>query len=426
MTILDDLRLALKKQGAVYVLKRTPWYLDQKLGRTLESAFGRMYNPYGTISREEMKGACVRAGNIWYYGSPTTVEVTSPVNEPPTDQMQEHMGVYEVPQSFVCELQNIRLVGSRALARTLDGRYVVEEFGTDPIFKRRLLEMFGSLPPREKFRKRKAPSKWKAETTDYDTLINLVPRHGEEHNNYINFGHWLLEDLPRLRAYDHYENETGRKPKILLKKDPPSWMVETIELLGFTSSDWIVRDGGSASVSRLVVPKLSAVHSWDPQFQPSDRRWVSEQMKSQIDLNAGRPFSNRVFVSRQGQSRRYVENFDEVMSRISALGFEAVRPEELSIEDQIRLFDQADIIAGVTGSAFANIVFACDAILVQIVPDGTEIPPWYVYTAEQGLDYDYMFAEPVGPKAPNKNSNIRIHAGNLTEKLRVVIERQVS
>lgn len=200
-------------------------------------------------------------------------------------------------------------------------------------------------------------------------------------------------------------------------------MIETLELLGYSSSDWVVWDGRPASVSRLVVPKLSYVHSWGPQYQPSDRQWVSEQMKSRIDLTAGEELPERVFISRQNRDRRYVDNFDEVMSKIRSLGFESVCPEELSISDQIRLFDRAEIVVGATGSAFANLIFSSESTLLQIVPEGAKIPPWYVITAEQGLEYDYMFAEPVDPDSINKDSNMTVDVDRLAAKLEKLIDR---
>jgi capsular polysaccharide biosynthesis protein len=63
-------------------------------------------------------------------------------------------------------------------------------------------------------------------------------------------------------------------------------------------------------------------------------------------------------LGRRGSVATRVSNQEEIQSVFSDYGFEIVYPEELSLEQSIELFSQAKIIAGATGAAMTNIIFA--------------------------------------------------------------------
>lgn len=130
-------------------------------------------------------------------------------------------------------------------------------------------------------------------------------------------------------------------------------------------------------------------------------------------------FPERVFISRQGQERRKILNFDEMMDVLSTFGFEAIRPEELSIEDQIRLFDQAETIVGASGSGLASIVFSDAASLIEIKPHDADITVWHILTTERGLQYDCLSGS--GPEHRsndmNRNTDICVDTETLAETI---------
>lgn len=69
--------------------------------------------------------------------------------------------------------------------------------------------------------------------------------------------------------------------------------------------------------------------------------------------------TKRVYVSRRNISedrRRLVEE-EKVEALFHRYGFVSVCPEELSFLEQVELFSQAEIFAGVSGAAFTNIIF---------------------------------------------------------------------
>ena len=71
-----------------------------------------------------------------------------------------------------------------------------------------------------------------------------------------------------------------------------------------------------------------------------------------------------------------MSNETELEAALAALGFVAIRPETLSIGDQVAVFAAARVIVGAHGSRMANIGFAAPGcIIVEIMPSGF-YGPW--------------------------------------------------
>lgn len=65
---------------------------------------------------------------------------------------------------------------------------------------------------------------------------------------------------------------------------------------------------------------------------------------------------SRLFISRKNIPRRKF-NEEELVSSLQDLGFVSVSPEEFSFEEQIALFNNADVVVGPSGAAMTNLLF---------------------------------------------------------------------
>ena len=68
-------------------------------------------------------------------------------------------------------------------------------------------------------------------------------------------------------------------------------------------------------------------------------------------------FPSRIFITRSNASGRRAYNEDEVFQVLVRYGFVKISPEDYSITEQVKLFNQADLIAGGSGAAYANLLF---------------------------------------------------------------------
>jgi len=419
MSFVRKLRRTWEVNGPAYLLGAAPSAVEQKV---LDPAKYALYNPYGVVDEAELFSAAPEE-SVWSYGSPVEFTVSPPLNEESPAALRDRVGTYEMGPSRVRELPLVQIRGEFALPRTRDGKFVLEEMGTEPMLRDRVVRTYDAMGLRERATEILRPSRSGFESPTYDTIVNMVPRHRSTAES-PNYGHWLLEDLPRLRAVDRYREQTGREPRILVQSRPPSWMLDTLRLLGFSSDDWIEWDDTTATVSRYLVPTLPYIHTRGTRHSPADRKWVSEQMKSRIDLGDPDEYPRRLFVSRQGQPRRAIANFEEVRELLQGLGFEVIRPERLAIEDQIRHFHHAEVLVGVHSAGMNNNLFSTDASMLEIFPSGSLPTTNFVVASERGLEYSFLHGGPVPGEAARslKNSNIVVD----TTELRRNVQRLVA
>jgi O-antigen biosynthesis protein WbqL len=179
----------------------------------------------------------------------------------------------------------------------------------------------------------------------------LVAVHG-----HWNFGHFLMEILPRLLVLD--------------RDCPPDWPI----LMAAVEGSFL------PGMVRLACPDRPIV-TFDPDRQGirapmlvgcGDLITPRGSLPALQGLYAGLrdrlvplathdgPVAERVFLSRAGvrKRRHVIANRPAVEAAAEAAGYLVVRPEDLPWPDQARLFARARIIAGEYGSALHNAIFA--------------------------------------------------------------------
>jgi capsular polysaccharide biosynthesis protein len=68
-------------------------------------------------------------------------------------------------------------------------------------------------------------------------------------------------------------------------------------------------------------------------------------------------------------------NEEEIEALFMRYGFTILHPEQLSIQDQVRLFSRARMIAGPRGSGLHNIVFARPDTPLLLLTERRSVPP---------------------------------------------------
>ena len=98
----------------------------------------------------------------------------------------------------------------------------------------------------------------------------------------------------------------------------------------------------------------------------------------------------RIFISRATSGRRRIVNEEELYSGLARYGFECHRLEDLSIEEQIALFYDAEMVVSPHGAGLVNLLFSSRAKVLELFP-GPLIRPHYYYICKSlGLDYRYL------------------------------------
>jgi hypothetical protein len=181
-----------------------------------------------------------------------------------------------------------------------------------------------------------------------------------------NYGHWLLEFVPRMLWFNDPACPAGFP--ICIDDHMPETHRQIVELLdererpivALPSRAMRFRDLGVAPVptffpfdSKPERPVYDAI--WPMDVLGAMRGRVIERLAAQgVDL---RPTGRKIVLSRRGFTQRQLLNEAEIIEVLTRQGFEVVYPEKLSFAEQVVLYHTADTIVGSASSALTNCIF---------------------------------------------------------------------
>ena len=138
------------------------------------------------------------------------------------------------------------------------------------------------------------------------------------------------------------------------------------------------------------------------------------RMLAQDRVDSARP--RRVYITREQSSRRRIVNGEEVRVTLAKHGFTEVSTEDLSVQEQIGLFANAEAVIGVHGAGLTNAVFcAPGTVLVELQPDLRKLKPTYWnMAAVSGLRYIQIVCKSLTGRI---NSDIEVDCSHLDSLL---------
>lgn len=111
------------------------------------------------------------------------------------------------------------------------------------------------------------------------------------------------------------------------------------------------------SCPNIIPPDLidpNSAKSYDVLLELKSLDFLRRNLISHASKNT---FSRRIFISRSKASGRRAFNEEAVFERFKKYNFSLAYPEDLSLSDQISLFNGAEYIVGGAGAAFTNLIF---------------------------------------------------------------------
>lgn len=229
----------------------------------------------------------------------------------------------------------------------------------------------------------------------------------------FNYGHWLIDDVPRLRAVamlrarhpglpitvalvayvPHIDVARARSVKLVLGTMPGL----TLRLLDWTKSYHFARLH-HATPSALPCERKS----------PDSLRFLRRQGRRRTLLprlwqrwrGLGQPPGRRLFVDRHPGRGRALVSRDGVLALLARHGFTVIDPESLSPRQQAIRFAEAEIVVGIAGAGMANTVFCAPGTpVIHLVPEGWEDPFYWEIAVANGLAYHAVY----GPRVPSES-----------------------
>lgn len=210
------------------------------------------------------------------------------------------------------------------------------------------------------------------------------------HRQASNYGHWLMDYLPRALAALHFRQETGAKAKVIVPDPLSAWQIRSLELIGIEQEDLIPISmfAKTPLKIKLDLGLFSRSHSFhsDPlhgcrdALSPLVFSYIKDKMLEGINVGMSNSTQNRVFILRKSSSsadRRFITNEDEIKKILLPYEFQFVYLEDLSLDVQISLFSYASHIISAHGSGLANLIFSERCKILEIFSSGHGIRPEY-------------------------------------------------
>lgn len=214
----------------------------------------------------------------------------------------------------------------------------------------------------------------KINVLDHEYVLIDCPSGGE------NIFHWLLDALPRIEIARRY---TKYNPIALVRARLTPYAKTSLRKIGVK---WYALGRNEAVRPRsLIVPSMPANSGSSPAFAVQFLR--ENFLVSQTD-NCQKS-SERIFVVRKATRR--VLNEDKITPTLDRFGIRKFVLEELSFEEQIRLFQSAELVVAPHGAGLANLVFCQEGahVIEFFSPNYVNVCFWELANAV-GLKYSYL------------------------------------
>jgi len=312
---------------------------------------------------------------------------------------------YEYRSDFVCEIENVGLLGPKGLGVDRRGN-IIEDTIQMPGHNRlsRALEEAVYHEPLLSLNMLRGGYEKSCQLERVGTASTLF-------SSWSNYYHWILEHLVKIRAIEYYYEDRKIKPKIIIPDNPSSFITETLDLIGYDKSLRISWSSPAMWVERLVLPTY-------PEANADNLTWLRSRMKRSIPERVDTSISEYVYISRSQAPKRRIINEEYLAGELSKLGFDIVIAEDFSVAEQISMFSSAKVIVGPHGAGLTNMIWADNASIVEI--HGRCIMDHYSVLANN-LQHKYI---PIRGKTKKngKNSDIYVDINRVKSVLSSIIK----
>ena len=177
------------------------------------------------------------------------------------------------------------------------------------------------------------------------------------HQNYF---HWLFDILPKIKICSH--NYDLKKIEYFYLSNLKEYQKKTLELLGYDNikiidskknrhiqANEIICTEHPWYKSGFILEEAKKLPEWIV-------KWINQSfIKHSKEFNC----NDKIFIDRSESSFSHcqIQNNNEVINFLKDKGFTSYKVGELSFQNQIYLFNNAKIIIGAHGAAFANLAF---------------------------------------------------------------------
>ncbi|SIT76260.1 glycosyltransferase family 61 protein [Pontibacter indicus] len=275
---------------------------------------------------------------------------------------------YRQKEQYLVRLQDVELLGNSG-ALVLDGNVVVESVGeVSRLAKSDAFKEVSLLLP-----KRKAGR--------YTSVLFLP---WADNNNY----HWFFDCLPRLYLVLEHTQEPI---KVIMRRDMAPYQLETFAfvLKDYPQAELVFIDKHEKwRLDEFVLP--SFITNAQSGYLPHEvAEWLRHKVwKGYAVEQSGR--RRRIYISRAKAKTRRVLNEQELLPLLERYGFEMVRAEELTYQQQVQLFFEAELVIAPHGAGLTNLLFSEQCQVLEFHPANLIKTHYFLLCKALGFRYSAL------------------------------------
>lgn len=243
-----------------------------------------------------------------------------------------------------------------------------------------------------------------------------------------NYAHWITEILPAVAAF--CKNPEYKGIPIIINHGLHKNILHSLDLIVGSRGIIFLRQNEKIYVKNLYVVSVAGFASFESRkiniplsssglYNYEALNYVRKILKRKVVSNKKWP--KKIFLKRN-LGYRNLTNSKEIEVLLKKQGFEIYDFQNLSLEDQIGLFSNADIIIGSTGAHFANIIFCNKKTDVYILISdfkGTIYKYWPNISSLFGIQIKYIIGRHKIAKSANVHADFYVNPKLITESINV-------
>lgn len=202
-----------------------------------------------------------------------------------------------------------------------------------------------------------------------------------------NFYHWMIEILPRLCLYS-LDDKTAELP-LIIPSSAPNFVKESLDLVGLSDKAFLLNDGVYTFQNLYLLTRLSP-----PSFpSPIAINWLNEKLSQSLGHHEVER-KRLIYVSRSDAKYRYVTNEAEVEDYLSQFGFETIVMSRYSLQEKIKIFQEAHIVIGSSGAGFIGTAFMNPGtVFIEFFPEKHFADCFYHIASARQLKYGFLIGQ---------------------------------
>ncbi|WP_413161390.1 tetratricopeptide repeat protein [Capilliphycus salinus ALCB114379] len=203
--------------------------------------------------------------------------------------------------------------------------------------------------------------------------------------------HWMVDILPRFDILQKGGYSWDQIDGFIVNSIQHPFQRETLEKLGVPLTKIIESDCFPyLQAEKLIVPSFPSYLGWLSTEALTFNRSLFLNSKTQNQPDS----PTRIYISRERANYRRIINETEVTSWLSQWGFVRVELESLSVEEQVTLFANAEIILSPHGSGLTNLMFCSPGTtVIELVSPHYIRHYFWVISQQLKLQHYYLKGE---------------------------------